>query len=60
MRGNQYSMKSTGKAKNSEVLSERGNGEAASYIDDALDAGLLHGLAGRRLVHLLVVLPSTL
>jgi len=31
-----------------------------TYVDDALDAGLLHGLAGRRLVHVLVVLPPAL
>ena len=31
-----------------------------AYVDDALDAGLLHGLAGRRLVHVLVVLPPAL
>jgi hypothetical protein len=31
-----------------------------TYVDDALDAGLLHGLAGCRLVHVLVVLPPTL
>lgn len=31
-----------------------------AYVDDALDAGLLHGLARRRLVHVLVVLPPAL
>lgn len=31
-----------------------------AYVDDALDAGLLHGLATRRLVHVLVVLPPSL
>jgi hypothetical protein len=31
-----------------------------AYVDDALDAGLLHGLAGRRLVDVLVVLPPAL
>ena len=31
-----------------------------AYIDDALDAGLLHDLAGRGLVHVLVVLPPAL
>jgi hypothetical protein len=34
--------------------------EGNIYIDDALDAGLLHCLAARRLVDILVVLPSTL
>ena len=31
-----------------------------AYIDDALDAGLLQRLAARRLVHVLVVLPTAL
>ena len=31
-----------------------------AYVDDALDAGLLHDLAGRGLVHVLVVLPPAL
>jgi hypothetical protein len=35
----------------------RNKGERGPYVDDALDAGLLHRLAGRRLVDVLVVLP---
>jgi hypothetical protein len=34
--------------------------EVDNYIHVALDAGLLHRLAARRLVHVLVVLPATL
>jgi hypothetical protein len=43
------------------AVSEGREGKAlVTYVDDALDAGLLHGLAGRRLVHVLVVLPPAL
>jgi hypothetical protein len=35
-------------------------GEGAAYVDDALDACLLHRLAGRHLVDVLVVLPPAL
>lgn len=50
-----------GQAARAKAVSEGMEGKAlVTYVDDALDAGLLHGLAGRRLVHVLVVLPPAL